>query len=101
MMKVGKTSNPGTNSNKETSPTHRNIIKEVTIPTKSKISPVTGIINSATTYSLMSNTMQTIKESSSSSVKTKYFGKVFFCCKCVPSHSLYQGSMQRSRRSVK
>lgn len=89
-MKVGRISTPGTNSNKEISPIHRNIIKEATIPTKSKISPVTGIINSATIYSLMSNTKQTIKERSSFSVKTKYLGKVFFCCKGFLSQNLFK-----------
>ena len=75
MMKIGKMSAPGTSSKKDTIPTQRNITRQAIIPTTSSISPTTGMSKMATTYSLMSNNIQTMSEINSFSVKMKYFGK--------------------------
>jgi hypothetical protein len=75
MMKIGRMSAPGTSSNKDTSPIQRNITKQAIIPTTSNTSPTTGKSKTAATYSLMSNTKQSMSENNSTSLKTKYSGK--------------------------
>ena len=45
MMKIGRTSAPGTNSTKDTNPIQRNMAKQTKIPTTSNTSPTTGIVN--------------------------------------------------------
>jgi hypothetical protein len=75
MMKIGRMSAPGTSSNKDTSPIQRNITKQAIIPTTSSTSPTTGKSKTAATYSLMSNTKQSMSENNSTSLKTKYSGK--------------------------
>jgi len=74
-MKMGRMSAPGTSSNRDTTPTQRNMTKQATIPTMSRKSPTTGRSKSVTIYSLMSNTMQTTRENNSFWVRTKYCGE--------------------------
>ena len=74
MMKIGRMSAPGTSSNKDTTPTQRNMTRQAKIPTRSSKSPTTGMSKIATKYSLMSNVIQTMSEINSFSVKTKYSG---------------------------
>ena len=73
-MKIGKMSAPGTNSNKDTIPTQRNMTRQARIPTISSKSPTAGNSKIATKYLLMSNVMHTMSEINSFSVITKYFG---------------------------
>ena len=81
MMKIGSTSAPGTNSSKDIIPTNLNMSKQAMVPKMSSRSPTTGMIKIVTTYSLMSNNMQTMSESNSSSVNKKYRGALnFFSC---------------------
>jgi len=75
MMKIGRMSAPGTSSNKDTIPIQRNITRQAIIPTTSNTSPTTGKSKTAATYSLMSNTKQSMSENNSTSLKTKYSGK--------------------------
>ena len=75
MMKIGRMSAPGTSSNKDTIPIQRNITRQAIIPTTSNMSPTTGKSKTAATYSLMSNTIQSMRENNSTSSKTKYSGK--------------------------
>jgi len=75
MMKMGRMSAPGTSSNKDTIPIQRNNTRQAIIPTTSNMSPTTGMSKTAATYSLMSNTIQSMSENNSTSLKTKYSGK--------------------------
>ena len=75
MMKIGRMSAPGTSSNKDTIPIQRNITRQAIIPTTSNMSPTTGMSRTAATYSLISNTIQSMSENNSISLKTKYSGK--------------------------
>ena len=77
MIKMGRMSAPGTNSNKDMIPTQRNIAIQAIIPTMSRISPIIVTSKTATTYSLTSNNTHIMREINSSSVKTKYLGKDF------------------------
>ncbi|MCW4053261.1 MAG: hypothetical protein NWE78_08670 [Candidatus Bathyarchaeota archaeon] len=77
IMKIGRTSAPGTNSNTDTIPIHRNIKRQATIPATSSTSPITGTANTATIYSLMSKTKQRMSASNSTLLKTKYPGTAF------------------------
>jgi len=74
MIKIGRTSAPGTNSTKDTNPIQRNMAKQTKIPTTSNKSPTTGIVNTTATYSITSSITQKISDKSSISVKTKYWG---------------------------
>ena len=75
MIKIGRTSAPGTNSTKDTNPIQRNMAKQTKIPATSNTSPTTGIVNTTATYSITSSITQKISDKSSISVKTKYFTK--------------------------
>ena len=74
IMKIGRTSAPGTSSNKLTTPIQRNIRRQATIPTISNISPITGIIKTAAMYSLISNSRHSMRENNSTPLKMKYSG---------------------------
>jgi len=84
MMKIGRMSAPGTSSNKDTIPIQRNITRQAIIPTTSNMSPTTGMSKTAATYSLMSNTIQSMSENNSTSLKTKYSGKGLNSLFCSP-----------------
>jgi len=77
MMKIGRMSAPGTSSNKDISPIHRNMARQAMSPTMSRMSPTTGRSRTATIYSLTSSIMQITRKSNSSPVKTKYREKDF------------------------
>jgi len=77
MIKMGRMSAPGTNSNKDMIPTQRNIARQAIIPTMSRISPTMVTSRTTTTYSLTSNNTHIMRKINSSSVKTKYLGKDF------------------------
>ena len=74
IMKIGRTSAPGTSSNKLIIPIQRKIKRQATIPTISSISPITGIIKLAAMYSLMSNSRHNMRENNSTPLKMKYSG---------------------------
>jgi len=68
---MGKMSAPGMSSSKDTNPTQRNMARQAMIPIMSRRSPTLGNRRTVTMYSLMSKTMQIMRKSNSSSVKTK------------------------------
>jgi len=74
IMKIGRTSAPGTSSNKLITPIQRKIKRQATIPTISSISPITGIIKLAAMYSLISNSRHSMRENNSTPLKIKYSG---------------------------
>jgi hypothetical protein len=80
MMKMGRISTPGTSSNRDTIPIRRNMAKQAIIPIMSRKSPYNGSKRTPNMYSLMSNIIQTIRVSSSYSVKTKYRGGSLLGC---------------------
>jgi hypothetical protein len=73
-MKTGKISAPGINSINETTLTQRSITKHAMIPAISRKSPTVGKSRIVKMYSLMSNAMQAMRKSSSSSANKKYLG---------------------------
>ena len=74
IIKIGRTSAPGTNSTNDAIPIQRKMAMQIKIPTISNISPTTGIVNTTAAYSMISNITHNTSEKSSISVKTKYWG---------------------------
>ena len=103
MMKIGRMSAPGTSSNKDTIPIQRNITRQAIIPTTSSMSPTTGMIKTAATYSLMSNTIQSMSENNSTSLKTKYSGKDLNSLFCSPKPLSSYNNMEKIylKRNIK
>ena len=71
-INIGRISAPGNNSVKDTNPIQLNMKMQAKIPIISNTSPISGIVNTAAPYSIISRNTHITSEKSSISVKTKY-----------------------------